>query len=290
MNLKRQKAIVNMVNWELYVYGDRYNLSGTADKHPKLGRWVYVAYTTPVVNYKLEHDVLTYETQNTIYICPLKYMETNPYGNVIPEYKKELVHRADYSEDCLDRIIAATAKIALNVQEKDELTKHIAVLQEQGKKEIEQQEEKENEHLYEIVKKYEDCLYIEVSKVRTGDKAVYHFGNNIGTKLPRLHCGTFQDSVLYTKCGFEEEDDCRFDFRYFPEGNGTIMETYSWSDNIKRVIIKNVCSYSIKFNCTSIAPGETKIITPEGHKQGLISPDCYNGKSALNMEPEDGRK
>ncbi len=151
-----EKAIVNMVNWELYVYNERYNLSGTADMHPKLGRGVYVSYTTQVVNYSLEHDVLTYETQNTIYICPLKYMTTNPYGKVVLEYKKELVHRADYSEDCLDKIIAASAKIALNVQEKDELAKHIAALQEHGQKEIEQQEERENEHLCEIAKNYEE--------------------------------------------------------------------------------------------------------------------------------------
>lgn len=37
-----EKAIVNMSDWELYIYDEKYNLSGIADIHLRLGRDVYV--------------------------------------------------------------------------------------------------------------------------------------------------------------------------------------------------------------------------------------------------------
>lgn len=77
------------------------------------------------------------------------------------------------------------------------------------------------------------------------------------------------------------EEDIALDFRYFPQGMGDCMETYSWSDNIKLAVIKNTRDFCIRFNKQEIASGETKVFTPEGHREGLISPDCYNGKSIL---------
>ena len=47
---------------------------------------------------------------------------------------------------------------------------------------------------------------------------------------------------------------------------------------------------SLIFNHEEIAPGETKVFTPVTHKQGLFSPDCYNGKSLFTMGEEDGEK
>ena len=134
----------------------------------------------------------------------------------------------------------------------------------------------------EIAKKYDDCIYIEVSKISSGDNLAYHLGDDCGIVKPYIHVGMFQDSVLYMKYR-QDEEDTALDFRYFPKG--TLMETYSWSDNIKQAVIKNMKGYSIFFNEQEVLPGETKIFTPEGHVQGLISPDCYNGKSALFGSP-----
>ena len=67
-----EKAKVTMRNWEPYVYDGEYNLSGTADVHPRLGRNVYVATTSTLVKASLEEDVLIYETRNTVYHCPLR--------------------------------------------------------------------------------------------------------------------------------------------------------------------------------------------------------------------------
>ena len=49
-----KKAKVTMRNWEPYVYDGEYNLSGTADVHPRLGRNVYVATTSTLVKASLE--------------------------------------------------------------------------------------------------------------------------------------------------------------------------------------------------------------------------------------------
>jgi len=264
-----EKAKVTMRNWEPYVYDGEYNLSGTADVHPRLGRNVYVATTSTLVKASLEEDVLIYETRNTVYHCPLKYMMVSPYGNVVQEYREELA-RLDTSENALDRIIAAAAKMSLGEPEDtaDEMVRKIRALQETGQREIAQMEEQEKQRLIEIAGKYEDCVYIEVSSV---------------------HIGMFQDSVLYMKYA-TEEDPCALDFRYFPKGFGDVMETYSWSDNIKQAVIKNQKGHSLIFNHEEIAPGETKVFTPVTHKQGLFSPDCYNGKSLFTMGEEDGEK
>ena len=264
-----KKAKVTMRNWEPYVYDGKYNLSGTADVHPRLGRNVYVATTSTLVKASLEEDVLIYETRNTVYHCPLKYMMVSPYGNVVQEYREELT-RLDTSENALDRIIAAAAKMSLGEPEDtaDEMVRKIRALQETGQREIAQMEEQEKQRLIEIAGKYEDCVYIEVSSVHSGSKLVYHLGDAVGIVNPSVHIGMFQDSVLYMKYA-TEEDLCALDFRYFPKGFGNVMETYSWSDNIKQAVIKNQKGYSLIFNHEEIAPGETKVFTPVTHKQGL---------------------
>ena len=282
-----EKAKVTMRNWEPYVYDGEYNLSGTADVHPRLGRNVYVATTSTLIKASLEEDALIYETRNTIYCCPLKYMRVSPYGNVVQEYREELSH-LDTFENALDRIIAAAAKISLGEPEDttDEMVRKIRTLQKTGQQEMAQMEEQEKQRLIENAGKYEDCVYIEVSSVHSGSKLAYHLGDAVGIVEPRVHSGMFQDSVLYMKYA-TEEDPCALDFRYFPKGFGDVMETYSWSDNIKQAVIQNQKGRSLNFNGEEIAPGETKVFTPATHRQGLFSPDCYNGKSLFTVGEEE---
>lgn len=272
------KATVHMTNWELYVYEGRYNLSGTADKHPVLGKNTYVSRTSSLVDYTYADDVLIYETRNTIYVCPLKYMSIRPYDSVVDEYREKLTHIGETSDNILDKIIAAAAKLSIeadpNSEKKedytdDELLNRIKELQKIGQVEIDETEQKEGMRLTEIACKYEDCVYIEVSSVECGNLLAYHLGENIGIVQPRLHSGMFQDSVLYMKYASEKES-CSLDFRYWPSGWGDIMETYSWSDNIKQAVIKNETDGLLKFNNTIIQVGETMVFTPEGNKQGLV--------------------
>ena len=154
-----------------------------------------------------------------------------------------------------------------------------------GQREIAQMEEQEKQRLFEIAGKYEDCVYIEVSSVQSGSTLVYHLGDAVGIVKPGVHIGMFQDSVLYMKYA-TEEDPSALDFRYFPKGFGDVMETYNWSDNIKQAVIKNQRGHSLIFNHEEIAPGETKVFTPVTHRQGLFSPDCYNGKSLFTRGEE----
>ena len=124
-------------------------MSGIADHHPRLGSKVYVGRTSSLQRYSMEEDILIYETRNTIYVCPLKYMTQYPYRNVIPEYKEELTHRAERSESCLDLIIGAAAKPALQVNDGDEFVTHLKELQEKGYEELVKQAEEENKRLME---------------------------------------------------------------------------------------------------------------------------------------------
>lgn len=250
------KSTVTMMNWELYVYRGRYRLSGTADHHPVLGRNVYIAQTSDLVSSKWENDVLFYETRNTIYQCPLKYMSTNPYGNVMDSYKEKLSHLDEESDSVLDKIIAAAAKIATG--KTDEFAEDILRMAEEGKKELEQREEADNQRMFAVIRDVPDCVFLEVNQVEFGDKLAYHIGERFGTVEPVLHSGMFQDSILYTKYEMEE-DDVSLDFRYFPRGYGSVMKTYSWSDNIKCAVIKNEKEYEIMFNNEKVEPGETKI-------------------------------
>lgn len=265
------KSTVTMMNWELYVYRGRYRLSGTADHHPVLGRNVYIAQTSDLVSSKWENDVLFYETRNTIYQCPLKYMSTSPYGNVVDSYKEKLSHLDEESDSVLDKIIAAAAKIATG--KTDEFAEDILRRTEEGKKELEKQEEADNQRMFAVIRDIPDCVFLEVNQVETGDKLAYHIGERFGTIEPMLHSGMFQDSILYTKYEMEE-DDVSLDFRYFPRGMGSVMKTYSWSDNIKCAVIKNEKEYEIMFNSEKVEPGETKIFYPEMNREGLVSLDC----------------
>lgn len=83
-----EKPTVNMRNWELYVYHEECSLSGTAGDHPNLGKDVYISHTSKMVESILEADVLLYETRNTVYLCPLKYMTQYPYTNVQRNIRK----------------------------------------------------------------------------------------------------------------------------------------------------------------------------------------------------------
>ena len=265
------KSTVTMMNWELYVYRGRYRLSGTADHHPVLGRNAYIAQTSDLVSSKWENDVLFYETRNTIYQCPLKYMSTSPYGNVVDSYKEKLSHLDEESDSVLDKIIAAAAKIATG--KTDEFAEDILRRTEEGKKELEKQEEADNQRMFAVIRDIPDCVFLEVNQVETGDKLAYHIGERFGTIEPMLHSGMFQESILYTKYEMEE-DDVSLDFRYFPRGYGSVMKTYSWSDNIKCAVIKNEKEYEIMFNNEKVEPGETKIFYQEMHREGLGSLDC----------------
>ena len=264
------KQNVNMTKWSLDIYGNEYNLSGVADKHPKLGNNVFVAYTSYLIDANLKDDVLVYETKNTIYHCPLKYMKKDAYKNMSTVFVES--YKNYEKNKILDDIIKASIEISFEEKEMSDFANNILRLIEVGSKEIEDMKRTEKERLEGIVKEYPDSVYLEVSNINNGSVLAYNIKDKIGLCEPDVHIGMFQDSVLYMVRQI-------IDFRYFPDYDS--LTTYSWSDNIKQAVIKNMKSFPITFNDEEINPGEIKIFSKNTHKQELISPDCVTGKSIL---------
>lgn len=255
-----KRSIVNMTNWTVYVYDKRYNLSGTGDYHPSLGRNVYIARTSTLEEAHIENDILIYITKNTEYHCPLKYINIeNPYFNVVESYLDELALLDKDSDYCLDKLISGFARIAKKDEsEPNEFWKHIFEIAKDGKKELEIIKKDEKDRLLSIVSQYENSIYLEVSVIADGDILAYNVDGNKDVVEPYLHVGMFQDSVLYCTD--------TIDFRYFPKGNK--LEIYSISENIKTIVIKNMKEYKIYFNSASIEPNETKVFMAEEFYKG----------------------
>ena len=275
-----EKPTVNLTNWQLYVYKDRYSLAGQCDYHPVLGKNSYVAQTTSLVHYDYDEaeKVLLYETENTLYSCPLKYLSPFPYRNVVPEYKMELTHLYSDEVSILDKIISTMARISIRQDIEEEgrkdfykkykpakknlFVQELEVLISRGQEELKEREQQRHEQLISQAKKYEDCVYIEIAQLEHGDLLAYHIGSHTGVLKPHFHCGMFQDSIYYIE-EFESEGKREYvDFRYFPRGFG-LADTYRWSDNIKQAVLKNDSERAICFNDVKIMMGETAVIKPK---------------------------
>lgn len=89
------------------------------------------------------------------------------------------------------------------------------------------------------------------------------------------HVGMFQDSVLVRKYGLA-------DYRYFPYP--CRMETYHASSGIKRLVIENVGKETVEVDRKRYLPGvvERTAMTGESYQEGLLSPDCVDGKCMLS--------
>lgn len=270
-----------MYNWTPYCYMGRYQVNGTAENHPKLGDFVYIAYTTSRQNAYIENETLYYETRNTLYVCPLKYLNTiNPFVNVLFDYVEELA--AMNSEDCVDKIIKSLAEIAIHNRSDKKITfsdytQYLIEISKNANELLEQNKKNACKNIIDIAKKYKNCIYLEVKNIENGSLLAYHIGKKSGYIEPSVHSGMFQDSILYIEPSV-------VDFRYFPKLNE--IETYSWSDNIEVAIFKNCMSYTIRVNKHDIEPNATISLTIDSHKQELISPDFVSGKSAFNISGE----
>lgn len=111
-----------------------------------------------------------------------------------------------------------------------------------------------------------------------GNQVVYAYYKD-GSKVKKCsnytHVGTFQDSVLIQLAN-------KVDFRYFPRAID--CEIYHWSDELK-VKIENKGESRITFSgngkTTVIETGTVQELSTDMEQEGLMSPDCVNGKSAL---------
>ncbi len=276
-----EKQEVLMKNWNVSKWDkDVYNLCGIADKHAKLGNNVFVQYTSELVKAKIENDVLYYETKNTKYICPLKYMSTDYYKNTSEKSIKSTLMNLNDSE--LDKLVKIEIEISKDII--NEQTKHILELTNAGQKEIALHIENEQKRLMEKVKDKPNSLYIEVSKIDSGDIASYNVivdgKEQIGIVKPYLHSGMFQDSVIYA--------NGLLDFRYFPGFNR--MESYHWNQTIQNIYIENCLNKPITFNGIVIEPNEVEHVRNTERMEGLFSPDSVDGSNIFTVNRDNGEE
>lgn len=259
--------IINMANWMIHTYGNTVYLSGIADNHPKLGINIYVSHTSKieeVISY--DGDILKVKTHNSIYICPLKFLRKDFVNNKIDdvnELQPELYEVITIINELADKNIDNTRK------------QSILNMIELGEKELKHKKDTENNRLISIAKNEENSIYLELSSISSGNTLAYNISGEAGIIEPIVHVGMFQDSVLYMQDGI-------VDFRYFPKG--TDLEIYSWSDNIEKVIVKNMKNYDIKVDKQTIKAGETVQIDNNNYNCGLISPNCVDGSSIFFKE------
>ena len=245
-----EKPIVNMTDWQLNIcYFNVYYLEGVGDWHPKLGKYVYIHHTSRVLNYSVKQDDLICETKNTIYVCPFKYMTVQPYMHMDKIILNKLLCLADYPKNDLDKIISAGAAIALEETKDNEIAQYMKELQKTGQVE----EIKEKERFCDVVKKYENSVYFELSHNSIYNFLAYHVGDNLGVLKPQGLFRPIEEMNLYIK------EDERIEFWYCLKGD--IVEKCIGSENIESVVITNNREYAVKYNNKIIEPGETRSLS-----------------------------
>lgn len=272
------KPILYMKEWELYVYDGWYSLLGIVEAYPGYGKDVCMEPTAPMVRYSLDGDILTYETEDAVYICPLSCLTTVPYADFFYEDIEELKEQIKEMKNDLDRIVHVLVANALEEQPdgpEAEFVMRVRELQKRERQERREREEQEKERLVEEACKYEDCIYMELMSL-TNDKIGYYLKEANGITEPKTRWGSTWNNcrvlfVMYPEGG----NPCRLDFRYFPDfsKNGMGIKTYSWSKNIKQAVVKNTGGRVLTFNGCELQPGETKSFTREAHRQEIVLPE-----------------
>lgn len=118
-------------------------------------------------------------------------------------------------------------------------------------------------------------FYMELSSVSISN-TYFKYKDKVLKVRGYCHVGMFVDSFLYRIPGVVDFRHYEFDF------NGTT--TYHISDTIKRLVVKNIHTQPVQIDNVVYPAGQTTItcITEENHQEGLISPDCVNGKSVFS--------
>lgn len=118
-------------------------------------------------------------------------------------------------------------------------------------------------------------FYIELSESAI-NRAYFKYNDKVRKVHGYCHVGTFADSYLYRISGV-------VDFRHYEFGfNG--FSTYHMSDTIMRLVVKNTHTQPMQIDGVAYPAGQTTItcVTEENRQEGLLSPDCVNGKSVFS--------
>lgn len=246
-----EKVSINLTMWSIHCCSDFMYLSGIADKHPRLGVNANISHTSAILKIKtLSDEVFVCETHNSAYICNWRFVNLIGRVPIDIEIDSEIVG-ADIFNKYQDLLRVHYNKNIENIKNDLEEIKRLDTLSTLGKEELQERAIKENEELIAKAKEFDECIYIKLNTISRGSKAAYNIGGKVGIIEPYLHVGMFTDTVLYG----EELGDDYLDFRYYV--GYCSMETYNWSENIKRVVIENIKEYDVMFNKQIIKAGET---------------------------------
>jgi len=283
-----EKRILHMQAWELYkdifaeeenlVDGNDYFLLGITYEYPDTCGMVGLQTTVPVVSYSVEEDVLTYETEDTIYICPFACMEENPYATWETECLEELEELVKEPKNELDCILYASVLQAYEAplaSSGNELVDRVHEWMERNRQERLAKIAQEEQRVFEQLKDKENYIYIAFSQA-CENKLFYHIGEKSGVAQPLTYWRSGNENrelyLLYEENSFSRS----LDFRYVTLIRDVEMEikTYNWTADIQRAIIKNATeNKAIRFNGEVILPGATKEFTRKTHEQGIIALD-----------------
>lgn len=118
-------------------------------------------------------------------------------------------------------------------------------------------------------------FYIELSEAAI-NKACFKYDDKVYKIRCCCHVGMFTDSYLYRISGVVDFHHYEFAFNGF--------STYHISDTIKRLVVKNTHILPMQIDNVIYPAGQTTItcVTEENRQEGLLSPDCVNGKSLFS--------
>lgn len=261
------KVIINLDRWGLLNHDDNFFCAfGIADRHPRLGKNAVISHTSEIINVEEIEDAYKFETHNSIYVCkfgnisdrrPYNLSRTKRRTKIALVYNKYYKYMM-YLTSKLSEEHISKCEIKINdeeIQEFERILELTALCDKEREKKVKLHEDM----LLEEASKYDNCIFIDLSSISQGSPAAFNINGKTGILNPVQHIGTFTDTVLYINSNNKDE---YIDFRYYVRPLG--LETYSWTENIERVVIHNSKEYAIRFNTeTCIEPDKTVVILRE---------------------------
>ena len=224
------KTVINLRDWSLTKECNKYYLKGIADKHPKLGTNAVIGHTSSILEATIKDDVLTVETRNSIYVCPIKYISIDRNN-----WRISIVDSASEFKELDDLYRSIHNAVYDKIDTGEE--RHIKDLSGIGQVEMQAISDAIEEHLIEEVIKYDDSLYLDITSFHVPSSIAY----NIGVKHGVIK------GIL-----FDEDDIIRYvmdEKIYFSySAIGVYMNIINIANNIKNIVIKNSKGYSIIIN------------------------------------------
>lgn len=247
-----ENKVINLTNWIMYSVRDMLVLGGIADEHPRLGKNIYLAHTSYILNIdETENHVLECKTLNSVYRCDWKFV------NLSPELRLGSYRSLNCDKSVVDtyKLYLKLVKHRMEKQHEDDLQLYydlIAI----GKKELLDRSELGERNLVDKASKYTDCVYMDVSTISHGNTLAFNIHGESGVIKSNVLPGDYVNTVSYRR-GLESGLKVGMD--YFVGSDS--MDICFLTPEIKSVVLHNEKLIPIVINGKiMIQPDETKIL------------------------------